>query len=283
MTTLGTFLSAAAARHQARFGDRQRAQQELWTLACTALDWPLTRLLAHCDQPLDTSTQTVLIDLLARRLAGEPLAYITGHTEFWSLTLEVSPAVLVPRPETEHVVERALVALQARHAPSIIDLGTGSGALALAIKSERPDARVWATDRSKAALTVASGNARRHRLAVTFLAADWGTALRASTMDVIVANPPYIERRDPCLDGDGLRAEPTLALDGGDDGLGALRAIIADAPRFLTPGGQIILEHGHDQGPAVVALLAAFGFHQIATYRDHGDHERVTEGTSRGR
>ncbi|MHB1566563.1 MAG: peptide chain release factor N(5)-glutamine methyltransferase [Acidiferrobacter sp.] len=282
MTTLGTFLSTTAACHQAHFGDRARAQQELWTLACTALGWPLTRLLANSERPLDTITQTALVDLLARRLAGEPLAYITGHAEFWSLTLQVSPAVLVPRPETEHVVERALVALHARHAPSIMDLGTGSGAIALAIKSERPDARVWATDRSRAALAVAVRNARRHRLAVAFLAADWGAALRASTIDVVVANPPYIESRDPCLDDDGLRAEPTLALDGGNDGLGALRAIIADAPRFLTPGGQIILEHGHDQGPAVAALLAAFGFDQIATYRDHSDHERVTEGTSGG-
>lgn len=282
MTTLGSFLATTAAHHQTDFGDRQRAQQELWALAGAALGWPLARLLSDSKQPLDVATEAKLAALIARRLAGEPLAYITGHAEFWSLMLRVSPAVLVPRPETEHAVERALVALHARSPSTVMDLGTGSGAIALAIKSERPDAMVFASDCSLAALAVAQANARQHRLDVVFLAADWGSALDAPAVDIIVANPPYIESHDPCLGSDGLCAEPILALDGGHDGLRALRAIITDAPRLLTPGGHIILEHGYRQGPAVAALLAACGFDDIVTHRDYHGHARITEGTSHG-
>jgi len=221
---------------------------------------------------------TTLESLARRRLAGEPVAYLTGRREFWSLELEVTPDVLVPRPETELLVERTLAAIAGRARPSVLDLGTGSGAVALAVAKERPDASVTAIDASPAALAVAERNAARHALPnLRFLAGDWYAPLGAGRFDAIASNPPYVGEGDPALAA--LAHEPRLALTAGADGLAALAKIAAGAAARLAPGGRLLLEHGTSQGAPVRELLVAAGFGEVATWRDLAGHERVTEGT----
>ena len=222
--------------------------------------------------------ETLALESLARRrLAGEPVAYLTGRREFWSLELEVTRDVLVPRPETELVVERALAAIAGRERPAVLDLGTGSGAIALAIARERPDARVTATDASAAALAVAARNAARlGDPALQLLEGSWFDPVTGSRFDVVASNPPYVAAGDPALAA--LGHEPPGALAAGPDGLDALAAIAAGAPAHLTPGGTLVLEHGAQQGAAVRALLAAAGLDGVETRRDLAGLERVTEG-----
>lgn len=218
-----------------------------------------------------------LESLARRRLAGEPVAYLTGRREFWSLELEVTPDVLVPRPETELLVERALEAIRGVERPAVLDLGTGSGAIAVAIASSRGDAAVTATDTSAAALAVARRNAARLGLRnLRFAQGDWYAPLETARFDVIVSNPPYVAAGDPALAA--LAHEPWLALVAGAGGLEALAAVTAGAPARLAPGGRLLLEHGSDQGPAVRGLLEAAGLAGIRTWRDLAGHERVTEG-----
>jgi release factor glutamine methyltransferase len=218
--------------------------------------------------------------LVQRRRRGEPVAYITGEQGFWSLRLAVTPAVLVPRPETELLVEWALQQLARRTSPQVADLGTGSGCIALALAAERPDAEVLATDASDAALAVARGNAAQLGLQrVRFENADFADDLAARCgrrFDLIVSNPPYIAAGDGHLAE--LRHEPLTALSDGADGLNCLRTIIASAPTQLTPGGMLLVEHGYDQGAAVRALFAAAGLGSIETRRDLGGQERATAG-----
>ncbi len=212
-----------------------------------------------------------------RRLAGEPVAYLAGRREFWSLDLEVTPDVLVPRPETELLVERALAAIAGLARPAVLDLGTGSGAIALAIASIRPDAAVTATDRSAAALAVAQRNAARLGLAnVAFLQGDWFAPLAGARFDVIVSNPPYVAAGDPALAA--LSYEPRSALVADADGLGALAAVAAGACAHLLPGGRLLLEHGAGQGAAVRDQLRAAGLVRVETRRDLAGHERASEG-----
>jgi release factor glutamine methyltransferase len=213
-----------------------------------------------------------------RRLAGEPIAYLAGRREFWSLDLEVSPDVLVPRPETELLVERALVAIAGLARPAVLDLGTGSGAIALALASMRPDAAVTATDRSAAALAMAKRNATRLGFAnVKFIQGDWFAPLAGARFDAIVSNPPYVAAGDPALAA--LAHEPRSALVADADGLAALAAIAAGACAHLLPGGRLVLEHGASQGAAVRELLGTAGFAGVETHRDLAGHERASEGT----
>jgi len=217
-------------------------------------------------------------DLLEQRRRGMPVAYLTGRREFWSLPLKVTPAVLVPRPETELLVEVAL-----RHVPksaqcAVLDLGTGSGAVALAIASERPLARVVGVDASPGALGVARDNARALALStVAFRLGSWFDAVRGEVFDVVVANPPYVADRDPALAA--LAAEPLLALVAGPAGLDALEAIIAAAPRHLTRGGWLLLEHGSTQELEVAKLLERRGFTGVECHSDYSGLPRVTRGT----
>ncbi|MFT4047036.1 MAG: peptide chain release factor N(5)-glutamine methyltransferase [Solimonas sp.] len=215
--------------------------------------------------------------LVQRRRRGEPVAYLTGTQGFWTLDLEVAPAVLVPRPETELLVQWALECVPDDAPVRIADLGTGSGAIALALASERPQARVFASDVSPEALAVARRNAGRANLRVSFREGSWWQPFAGEAFALVVANPPYIARGDAHLDA--LRFEPMLALTDGADGLDALREIIHGAPAHLARGGRLLVEHGFDQGEAVRVLFAAAGFGDIATRRDLEGRERATGGS----
>ena len=246
-------------------------------------------LLAHDNDTLTPAQTTAWQDALQRRLSGEPVAYISGRKDFFGLTLAVDARVLDPRPDTETLVEWALNCLPERPPEStpatspandslrILDLGTGSGAVALALQHARPDATVWAVDASEDALAVARANAARLQLGVQFIASDWLSAVdiqRTGRFDLIVSNPPYVAEGDPHLAA--LTHEPLQALTSGPDGLDDIRQIIAQAPACLTPGGWLLLEHGWDQATQVQALLREAGFEQVQSRRDLGCIERCT-------
>ena len=249
-----------------------------WLLA-HALGRPPGWLWAHADDPVDAAVREAFDALVARRAAGEPVAYLTGTRGFWTLDLGVSPATLIPRAETERLVELALDRLPTDTPCRVADLGTGSGAIALAIARERPMAAVVATDASKAALAVAVANARRNAIDnVWFRRGDWCEALGRDRFDLVASNPPYIAAGDPHLAQGDLRHEPAAALASGIDGLDAIRRIVRDVPAHLAPAGWLLLEHGHDQGEAVRALLLAAGFSDVATEADLEGRDRVTLG-----
>jgi release factor glutamine methyltransferase len=238
---------------------------------------PQSRLTSHPEALIDPSPVRAYRELLKRRAAGEPLAYLTGVKEFWSLDLLVTPAVLIPRPETELLVERALAlgGVSAR----VADFGTGSGAVALALASERPDWQITATDLSEAALNVARANAARLKLqSLEFCLGNWFEPLAGRTFDLILSNPPYVDAADPALSHPALTYEPRQALTPGFDGLAALRLLAQGAPEHLSRGGWLLLEHGTDQGSAVRDALVKAGFAHVRSHRDLGGHERMTEG-----
>jgi release factor glutamine methyltransferase len=277
LAPVATVASALADATRRLLGPSDSPRLDAEILLAHALGWPRARLYARPGAPLPFPLHRRFLDLLERRAAGEPVAYLTGHQEFWSLSLSVTAAVLVPRPETELLVEVALERVPATGAWQLADLGTGSGAVALALARERPLAGVLATDRSAAALAVARENCRRLGLAgVAFARIHWCAALAGAAFDLIAANPPYVARSDPHLRRGGLVHEPRVALDGGQDGLDAIRAIAGEARRCLRASGWLLLEHGWDQGPAVRGLLRALGYAEVASRRDLAGTERVT-------
>ena len=238
-------------------------------------------LAAHAGDGLERAALERFFALAKRRREGEPVAYLTGRREFWGLDLAVSEAVLIPRPETETLVEAALARLPADADVRVLDLGTGSGAIALALAHERPRASVLALDASEAALALAAANAQRLALPnVRFLRSDWYGALPADAapFDAIVANPPYVAADDPHLREGDLRFEPLRALRAGADGLDALRTIVAGGRARLRPGGWLIVEHGYDQADALRGLLAAAGFLALSSLRDLAGIARVAAG-----
>lgn len=237
------------------------------------LQRPRAWLLAHDDSPLMPAQAAAVIADLERRAAGMPLAYLVGTREFHGLLLQVTPDTLVPRPETELLVDWALERL-AGAAADVIDLGTGSGAIALAVKHRCPAATVTATDASPAALAVARGNAGRLGLQVAFVEGSWWQPLQGRRFDLVLSNPPYVAGDDAHLQA--LTHEPRSALTPEGDGLAALQQIVAGAPAHLRPGGWLLLEHGYDQAAAVQALLAGRGFELPATRRDIGGQPRCT-------
>ena len=252
------------------------------------LGWRRTELITRSDEPLDTAAVARFQALQARRVAGEPVAQLIGTREFFGLDFEVTPDVLIPRPETELLVETALAALEGTARPRVLDLGTGTGAIAVAIASARPDAQVWAVDRSGDALAVAARNAARLLDAarpggpVQLAHSDWYSALdRALRFEVIVSNPPYIASGDPHLSAGDLRFEPRGALTDEADGLSAIRVIIAGArARFAEHrAGVLWLEHGYDQAAAVRALLDEAGFAAVRSECDLAGIERISGGT----
>ena len=262
-------LATAAAQGVARL-DAQLLLLHVLGRAASERGW----LIAHDEDELAADRLAAFESLCRRRADGEPLAYLTGEKEFFGLPLQVDARVLVPRPDTEALVEWSLEMLAGRHRPEVIDLGTGSGAIALAIASARPDAQVEAVDRSADALAIASANAQRLGLPVRMRQAHWLEG--AGRYDLVASNPPYIRAADPHLRE--LQHEPASALVAGADGLDDLRAIVAAAPPHLHPGGWLLLEHGWDQAAAVRALLEAQGFRDVASRRDLAGHERCSGG-----
>ena len=256
-------------------GDSARADAEL--LLAMALGRPRSWLYAHGDAPIDSIHAKSFESLLARRQRGEPVAHILGVREFWSMELAVTADTLIPRPETELLVELALQHLPADAPRRVLDLGTGSGAIALAVAKARPVADVTAVDLEARALQVARKNGAKLGLErVGFLISDWFSAVRDETYDLILSNPPYIADGDPHLAEGDLRFEPRSALASGPDGLRDLRLIAGQAPRHLLPGGWLMLEHGHQQGSAVRGLLFASGFIDVESRRDLEGRERVS-------
>ncbi len=257
----------------------ETAALEAELLLCEVIGKPRSHLRAWPEKRLEPEQTRRFMSLLDRRAAGEPLAYITGRREFWSLTLEVTADVLIPRPDTETLVERALEIIPPSAKAAVADLGTGSGAIALAIASERPHCRIVATDRSEAALRVARSNAVRLGLKqVEFRLGDWCQALGKERFALLISNPPYIAQSDPHLEMGDLRHEPQEALVSSEEGLDDLQRIIDCAPHHLLPGGRLLIEHGFSQGKAVRELLRAAGFETVRTYCDLARKERVSEG-----
>lgn len=256
-------------------GDTPRLDAEV-LLACV-LDRPRSHLLAWPEQVPAPEQQARYRELVARRAAGEPVAHLVGQREFWSLPVSVTPATLIPRPETETLVACALDVLPADSHLQIADLGTGSGAVALALAHERPGCHVVATDRSVTALEVAAANARQLGLGnIEFLAGDWCDALANRRFDLIVSNPPYIPVADGHLDQGDVRFEPRTALVAGAEGLDDLARIADCARAHLHSDAWLMLEHGFDQGDRVHALLEQYGYHAIVRHRDMSGHDRVT-------
>jgi len=242
--------------------------------------WSKTRsqLLAMASDPVPAEVAARFEHACRRRAAGVPVAYLLGRREFWSLEFAVSPAVLVPRPETELLVQRILQLVTAR-AARVADLGTGSGVVAIALAHERPDWLVMGTDVSPDALAVARENgARLAGGRVEWALGDWYGALVGRRFDALASNPPYIAGGDPVLEADGLRHEPRGALTPGGDGTSAIVTLVNEAPRYLNPGGWLALEHGNAQGETLRSLLVARGFTHVTSHRDLAGHERVTEG-----
>ncbi|HST27322.1 MAG TPA: peptide chain release factor N(5)-glutamine methyltransferase, partial [Rudaea sp.] len=235
--------------------------------------------IAHRDDAVTPALAGQVGCCVSRRVAGEPVAYIIGHRGFHAIDLSLTPGVLIPRPETELLVELALQRIPQSAKVDIADLGVGSGAVALAIAQARPQARVLATDASAAALDVARGNAQRLGIGnVEFAQGDWCAALGEQRFDLIVSNPPYIAENDTHLAQGDLRFEPRMALASGADGLDAIRAIVRDASAHLREGGALLFEHGFDQGAAVRGLLQRGGFADVFTARDLEGRERVSGG-----
>jgi len=278
---LNEFLKIAAAladgTEQLRgVSDSPRLDAEL--LLAQALDVPRSYLFAHPEDALDRAALERFCSSLDRRSDDLPLAYISGEKEFWSMTLIVSPDTLVPRPETELLVDQALQHIPKNENFSILDLGTGCGAIALAIAKERPHCDITATDVSDAALAVARENANRLALAnVEFLCGDWTAPVAGKTFDIIASNPPYVPEADPNLER--LKHEPQMALLSGKDGLDAIRRISAEAKSVLRPGGTLLIEHGDNQAEEIARILSADGWGEISQVNDLAGKPRVTIAT----
>jgi len=263
----------AATRRLEAVSDSARLDAEL--LLARAIDMPRSYLFAHPEDTLDELAAARFETALARRADGESLAYITGVREFWSLELMVTPATLVPRPETENLVDLALREIPRDADWQILDLGTGSGAIALAIAKERPLCEVTATDISTDALAVAAQNARQLDIpGIDFVVGDWTEPVAGKTFNVIVSNPPYVRASDPALDA--LQHEPQSALVAGDDGLDAIRTIARDCMALLDSDGVLLVEHGAEQPDAVEQLFASHGWEGIACHNDYAGLPRVT-------
>lgn len=238
------------------------------------------QLITQSERALTADEAQQLSQLFARRLAGEPIAYLTGEREFFGLSFDVSPAVLIPRPDTELLVELAI-----EHLPPqgrALDMGTGSGAIAIALAHARADASVTALDVSAEALAIATGNARKNQVQVDFLRSDWFSAVEAQRFDLIVSNPPYIVAGDPHLSEGDLRFEPVDALTDHGNGLSDLHTITRDAKSYLASGAWLLMEHGYDQAAAVREVLGAQGYTEVQSWRDLAGIERVSGGKYSG-
>ncbi len=264
---------ADAAERLAEVSESPRLDAE--TLLAWVLDGPRSQLFTHPEAQLNEESVCNLSDALTRREKGEPVAYITGTKEFWSLELKVSRDTLVPRPETETLVEQALLLIPRDSPRRILDLGTGSGAIAIAIASERPNCEIVATDASQAALEIAKENAERHTLnKIHCVEGDWIKPVADQSFDLVVSNPPYVRDDDPALEN--LRYEPRAALAAGPDGLDAIRRIVEDAGSIMAADGVLLLEHGATQHDAVSQILQKNRWTDISCLEDLSGHPRIT-------
>lgn len=275
MTTVDAALKSA----RARFTDSASPDLDAELLLAHALKRGRTWLRAWPEARIEGPERERFDELVARRAAGEPIAHLLGEREFRSLAFEITPQVLIPRPETETLVDAVLAHLRDHEiaGPAILDMGTGSGCIAVSLAHERPDSRVVATDVSDEALAVARRNAARHGVTnIEFLPGRWFSPLGRRHFDAIVSNPPYVRSDDPHLHRGDVRFEPLEALDGGPDGLAALREIAAAAPHYLKPGGLLAVEHGHDQADDVATLFRAEGLTDVELLHDPAGLPRVT-------
>jgi release factor glutamine methyltransferase len=275
--TVAALLDEGAARIAAGTADGD-ARRDAQVLMGHALGVSRAWLAAHAADAADPRGAERFLALAQERGRGKPVAYLVGRREFRGLEFQVSEAVLIPRPETELLVDAALQRLPAGESRTVLDLGTGSGCIALSIARERPAARVTALDASPAALEVARGNARALRVDAEFLQGDWYVPVAGRRFDLIVSNPPYVAEGDPHLARGDLRFEPGRALAAGADGLRDIRRIVASAPDHLHPGGWLLLEHGHDQGGACEDLLRDAGFAELLRLADLAGLPRVAGG-----
>jgi release factor glutamine methyltransferase len=267
MTTLGEALAFARAKI-----DRLDARLLLeHATGCTHAD-----LLARPETPVIGPAYEQFAEWVVRRAAGQPLAYLVGEAEFRGRVFQVSPAVLIPRPETEVLIELALDRMRALAAPKVVDLGTGSGIVAVSLALECPQASIATVDLSQEAIAVARNNAGRLGAKVDFFQGDWFVPLAGQRFDLVVSNPPYVAAGDPHLALNGLPHEPQMALTDGADGLDCIRRIVADAPLHLNSGGWLLVEHGYDQGEACRNLLTAAGFKSASTFPDLAGIDRVS-------
>lgn len=259
-----------------KFSDSPK--QDIEVLLCEVLDCSRTKLFtAPDDQMLDVEYQR-FCELVAQRKTGKPVSYIIGHQDFWSLSLEVNESTLIPRPETELLVEQVL-SLSLPECSKVLDLGTGTGAIALAVAKEKPHWHVTGSDRIPLAVELAERNRNRNGIAnTTFLESCWFEAFQKQHFDVILSNPPYVESNSEYLKKGDLRFEPMSALASGGNGLDDIRIIVSQSPRFLTKGGWLLLEHGFNQGAAIRALFEAACFQQVSTIKDYADLDRITLG-----
>lgn len=269
----------ASLLRSAELPDSPTARLDVELLLAAALGKPRSFLHTWPERIVSSEAALKFASYLQRRQTGEPVAYILGQQGFWKLDLEVAPHTLIPRPETEMLVEAALELVPAFAESQVLDLGTGTGAIALALASERPVWQVTAVDRVLEAVALAERNRQRLQLNnAKVLSSHWFDAVEGKRFDLIISNPPYIAAEDPHLVTGDVRFEPNSALVAGADGLDDLRLIIDQAPAHLNPEGWLLLEHGYDQGAAVRDLLSSHGFEKIQTRRDLGDHERITFG-----
>jgi release factor glutamine methyltransferase len=252
-------------------------------LLCTVLKCDRTRLYTHPEQEIAVEELNTFNELIAHRAAGHPIAYLTGQKEFWSLTLNVNCDTLIPRPETELLVDTALTLIPNDSATKLLELGTGTGAIAIAIASERPLVNITATDLSEAVLNVAQKNASSNNIQnISFEKADWFKIPNINTYDVIVSNPPYICSDDPHLKQGDVRFEPITALASGADGLDDIQTIIHGARQYLNPQGWLLLEHGYNQAEQVRQLFNDNGYAESATVKDYSGIERISMGQREG-
>ena len=277
--SIASLLSAATkqldSNLQSPYSDHAKLDAEL--LLCHCLQKTRTYLYTWPEQTLTEKQQAIFHSLVERRTNGEPLAYITGVREFWSLSFNVTPDTLIPRPDTETLVELCLSKVGNNNGP-FLDLGTGSGVIAVCVAIERPDIAVYATDSSDAALKVADANATRLNATISFKQSNWFEKVTISDFSVIASNPPYIAADDPHLKLGGLNYEPISALRSCDSGFGDITAIIKEAPAYLRTGGWLLLEHGHSQGQHTRDLMLERGFRQVTTEQDLSGNDRVTLG-----
>lgn len=277
MPALRQIIEAATANLARQLGlSAREARIEAHSLAGHALGVNRAWLIAHDRDEIAPAAQARIEALLARRAAGEPVAYLVGEREFYGRDFMVGPGVLIPRPETEHLVEAALK--RAPHNARVLDIGTGSGCIAITLKLERPDLQVSAVDVSAAALNIARANAAELHAEVEFAESDLFHALAGRQFELIVSNPPYIPEADAHLSQGDLRFEPKNALASGPDGLDAIRAIVDQAKAHLAPGGWLLFEHGYDQGEAVQGLLKAAGYAKVFLEQDLAGQPRVSGG-----